>query len=61
MKCPSCGRLETYVCEDRLDSGRESRTRRYRCDICGQKFYTKETIMKPIDKAVKTKGEINNA
>lgn len=42
MKCPSCGSTQTFVCLSKSDKHELSRSRQYRCNICGVKFSTIE-------------------
>ena len=48
MKCPSCGKEQTFVVLSHMDKTHgKIRIRKFRCDICGQFFYTGEVYITP--------------
>ena len=58
MKCPNCGKNQTFVVLSHMDGKTgKIRIRRYRCDVCNQHFYTGEVHLTKYDEKEKDHAE----
>ncbi len=53
MKCPNCGKYQTYVIREQNGHDELWRTRFYRCDVCEQIFQTVEVYSKELKEKLK--------